>query len=107
MPLMVIKRDGSRQAFNKSKLLSGLVKACEKRPVAMASLEDACGQIEQRLSNSMEREIDSRRIGELAMESLKEIDQVAYVRFASVYREFKDIGAFMDELSKLLQSKGG
>ena len=63
VPLMVIKRDGSRQAFNKSKLLSGLVKACEKRPVAMASLEDACGQIEQRLSNSMEREIDSRRIG--------------------------------------------
>ena len=107
VPLLVIKRDGSRQAFNKSKLLSGLVKACEKRPVAMASLEDACGQIEQRLSNSMEREIDSRRIGELAMESLKEIDQVAYVRFASVYREFKDIGAFMDELSKLLQSKGG
>ena len=107
MPLFVIKRDGPPQALNKRTLLRGLVKACEKRPVAMASLEDACGQIEQRLSNSMEREIDSRRIGELAMESLKEIDQVAYVRFASVYREFKDIGAFMDELSKLLQSKGG
>ena len=73
----------------------------------MALLEEACGRIEQRLSNSMEREIDSRQIGELAMESLKEIDQVAYVRFASVYREFKDIGAFMDELSKLLQNKGG
>ena len=107
LPLMVIKKDGSRQSFDRNKILGGLVRACEKRPVAMASLEDACGQIEQRLSNSMEREIDSRRIGELAMESLKEIDQVAYVRFASVYREFKDIGAFMDELSKLLQSTGG
>ena len=107
VPFWVLKPDGPRPALKKCMLLGGLVKACETRPVAMASLEDACGQIEQRLSNSMEREIDSRRIGELAMESLKEIDQVAYVRFASVYREFKDIGAFMDELSKLLQSKGG
>lgn len=106
VPLMVVKRDGSRQAFNPNKLLSGLVKACEKRPVAMASLEAACQQIEQKLSNSLEREIDSRQIGELAMESLREIDQVAYVRFASVYREFKDISAFMEELTKLLQNKG-
>jgi len=103
---MVIKKDGSRQSFDLNKILGGLVRACEKRPVAMASLEDACGQIEQRLSNSMEREIDSRRIGELAMESLKEIDQVAYVRFASVYRQFKDIGTFMSELTKLLEEKG-
>lgn len=105
VPLMVVKRDGSREAFNKNKLLSGLLRACEKRPVAIALLEEACGQIEQKLSNSLEREIDSRQIGELAMESLKEIDQVAYVRFASVYREFKDISAFLDELTKLLQNK--
>lgn len=105
VPLMVVKRDGSRQAFNQNKLLSGLVKACEKRPVTMASLEEACERIEQKLSNSLEREIDSRQIGELAMESLREIDQVAYVRFASVYREFKDISAFMEELTKLLQNK--
>ncbi len=104
VPLVVIKKDGSRQAFNKNKMLGGLVKACEKRPVTMARLEEACDEIEQQLSNSLEREVKSEQIGELVMEHLKNIDEVAYVRFASVYRQFKDIGTFMDELSKLIAS---
>lgn len=107
VPLVVIKKDGSRQAFIKNKMLSGLVKACEKRPVTMARLEEACDAIEQQLSNSLEREIKSQQIGELVMEHLKTIDEVAYVRFASVYRQFKDIGTFMDELSKLIKPPEG
>ena len=102
VPLVVIKKDGSRQAFSRSKMLSGLVKACEKRPVAMSALEEICDEIEQKLSNSLEREIKSEQIGELVMEQLKQVDEVAYVRFASVYRQFKDIGTFMTELNKLL-----
>ena len=105
MPLVVIKKDGSRQAFNRNKMLSGLVKACEKRPVALSQLEDACSEIEAQLSNSLEREIQSAQIGELVMEHLKKIDEVAYVRFASVYRQFKDIGTFMEELSKLIANQ--
>ena len=105
VPLVVIKKDGSRQAFNRNKMLSGLVKACEKRPVALSQLEDACSEIEAQLSNSLEREIQSAQIGELVMEHLKKIDEVAYVRFASVYRQFKDIGTFMEELSKLIANQ--
>ena len=105
VPLVVIKKDGSRQAFSRSKMLSGLVKACEKRPVTMSALEGICDEIEQKLSNSLEREIKSEQIGELVMEQLKLVDEVAYVRFASVYRQFKDIGTFMDELSKLIHAK--
>ena len=86
-------------------MLSGLVKACEKRPVTMSALEEICDEIEQKLSNSLEREIKSEQIGELVMEQLKQVDEVAYVRFASVYRQFKDIGTFMEELSKLIHTK--
>jgi len=109
-PLMVIKRDGSREVFSRDKLLSGMIKSCEKRPVSLSSLEDAVGDIMVTLQNRLEREVPSTLIGELCMEKLKGIDQVAYVRFASVYRQFKDINSFLEELKKILEyekEKGG
>ena len=105
VPMVVVKKDGSRQTFDRGKILGGLIKACEKRPVPMDTLERAASRIEQKLVNSMDREIPSVRIGELVMEELKDIDQVAYVRFASVYRQFKDLDSFMDELNRLLEKK--
>ena len=105
LPLMVIKKDGSRQTFDKTKLLNDIIRACEKRPVAFATLEEIANEIEQVLQNEMDREIPSARIGELVMERLKTVDEVAYVRFASVYRQFKDISTFMEELNKLLAEK--
>lgn len=105
LPLMVIKKDGSRQTFDKTKLLNGMIRACEKRPVAFATLEEMANEIEQVLQNEMDREIPTARIGELVMERLKRVDEVAYVRFASVYRQFKDISTFMEELNKLLAEK--
>lgn len=102
---MVIKKDGSRQTFDKTKLLNGMIRACEKRPVAFATLEEMANEIEQVLQNEMDREIPTARIGELVMERLKGVDEVAYVRFASVYRQFKDISTFMEELNKLLAEK--
>ncbi|MCX7615172.1 MAG: transcriptional regulator NrdR [Clostridiales bacterium] len=105
LPLIIIKKDGSRQTFDKNKLLAGLVKACEKRSVPLCALEDLTDEIEQVLLNSLEREITSQKIGELVMDRLKKIDEVAYVRFASVYRQFKDINTFMSELNKLLNEK--
>lgn len=105
LPLVVIKRDGSRQAFDKGKLLGSMLKACEKRSVPMSTLERLADEIEQSLQNEMEREIPSTEIGELVMDKLKDVDEVSYVRFASVYRQFKDISTFMDELSKLLKEK--
>lgn len=105
LPMVVIKKDGSRQTFDKDKLLGSMLKACEKRSVPMAKLEEIAGEIEQALQNDMEREVSSSVIGELVMEKLKDVDEVAYVRFASVYRQFKDIGTFMEELNKLLESK--
>ncbi|MCI6398151.1 transcriptional regulator NrdR [Lawsonibacter sp.] len=105
LPLVVIKKDGSRQTFDKSKLLNGMIRACEKRPVAFATLEATANEIEQTLQNEMSREIPSDRIGALVMDKLKGVDEVAYVRFASVYRQFKDISTFMAELSKLLEEK--
>lgn len=105
VPMVVVKKDGSRQTFDRGKILGGLIKACEKRPVPMDTLERAASRIEQKLVNSMDREIPSVRIGELVMEELKDIDQVAYVRFASVYRQFKDLDSFMDELNRLLDKK--
>ena len=105
LPLMVIKKDGSRQSFDRTKVLSGLIRACEKRPVAYHTLEEMVNEIEQVLQNKMEREINSTEIGELVMERLKKVDEVAYVRFASVYRQFKDINTFMAELNKLLEDK--
>ena len=105
LPLMVIKKDGSRQSFDRSKVMGGLIRACEKRPVSYQTLEQLVGEIEQVLQNQMEREISSSQIGELVMERLKKVDEVAYVRFASVYRQFKDINTFMTELNKLLADK--
>ena len=105
LPLIVIKKDGSRQAFDRDKLLGSMLKACEKRSVPLAKLEELAREIEQSLQNDMEREVSSSVIGELVMEKLKDVDEVAYVRFASVYRQFKDIGTFMEELNKLLESK--
>ena len=105
LPLMVVKKDGSRQSFDRNKVLGGLIRACEKRPVPYHALEELVGEIEQVLQNQMDREVPSARIGELVMERLKKLDEVAYVRFASVYRQFKDINTFMRELNKLLADK--
>ncbi|MGN0571257.1 MAG: transcriptional regulator NrdR [Candidatus Fimenecus sp.] len=105
VPILVIKKDKSREVFDRNKLLRGMMRACEKRPVAMDTLEKAVDDIEASLQNSLDREVTSLHIGELAMDKLKDIDEVAYVRFASVYRHFRDINAFMDELSTLLQNR--
>ena len=102
VPVVVVKKDGSRQSFDRNKVISGMVKACEKRPVSREVLDRAADEIEQVLLNSLEKEIPVEKIGNLVMEKLKSIDEVAYVRFASVYRQFKDINTFMEELSKLL-----
>ena len=103
--LIVIKKNKTREDFDREKILDGLRRACQKRPVSLSQLEQLVDEIEQQLSNSMEREITSEHIGELVMQKLKEIDEVSYVRFASVYRQFKDINTFMNELSKLLGEK--
>lgn len=102
MPLVVVKRDDSRQSFDKVKLINGMVRASEKRPVSLAKLEEIADDIEQELQSGLEREIKTVEIGEMVMARLKDVDEVAYVRFASVYRSFKDINTFMQELSKLL-----
>ena len=106
MPLMLVKRDGTRQAYDRQKLLGGLIKACEKRPVSLPQLEQIVDTVEQRVFGSLESEVSSKVIGELVMEQLRQIDEVAYVRFASVYRQFKDINTFMEELNTLLKDKG-
>ena len=105
LPVVVIKRDGSRQSFDRTKLLNGMIRACEKRPVPFETLERIATEIEQTLQNEMNREVSSTKIGEMVMDQLKGVDEVAYVRFASVYRQFKDISTFMAELSKLLEEK--
>ncbi len=105
VPIIVVKKDKSREAFDRDKLLGGMLRACEKRQVSIDTLESAVTEIEATLQNSLDREVTSVHIGELAMEKLKEIDEVAYVRFASVYRQFKDINTFMEELAKLLNEK--
>ena len=102
LPIVVIKKDGSRETFDRQKLLTGMLRACEKRPVSIEMLDRAISDIETVIQNSLDREVSSDKIGEFVMEKLKEIDEVAYVRFASVYRQFKDINTFMDELNKLL-----
>lgn len=102
LPVIVIKKDGSREAFDRNKLMNGLLRACEKRPVSIDTLDKMIDEIEATLQNSLEREVSSEEIGRLVMEKLKKIDEVAYVRFASVYRQFKDINTFMRELNKLL-----
>lgn len=102
LPLVIVKRNGSRQTFDKVKLINGMVRACEKRPVTLSQLEQIANDIEQELKSRFEREVKSSDVGEMVMTRLKNIDEVAYVRFASVYRSFKDINTFMQELSKLL-----
>ena len=104
-PLIIIKRDKSRQVFDRNKLLSGMLRACEKRPVSLATLETAIDEIESSLQNSFEREVTSVQIGELALAKLKDIDEIAYVRFASVYRDFNDIESFSEALNHLKKDK--
>ena len=103
VPLIVVKRDGSRQTFDRQKLFNGIVKSCEKRPVTAEQVYKIVDEIEQELYGALEKEIPSTSIGELVMQKLKDIDEVAYVRFASVYRQFKDINTFLEELTKLLK----
>lgn len=105
LPLTLIKKSGNQEFFDRNKLLTGILKACEKRPISRSILEDLVRNIEWELRNRMETEVKSEQIGEMVMERLKKIDEVAYVRFASVYRQFKDINIFKQELEKLL--KGG
>ena len=103
VPIMVVKRDGRRQPYDRNKIRNGLVRACEKRPVSLEEMDDLADSIEQNLQNAMVREVQTSEIGEMVMERLKPLDQVAYVRFASVYRQFKDINSFMAELNALLE----
>lgn len=105
LPMVVIKKDGSRQTFDRSKVLRGIQRSCEKRPVPVADMERMATEIEQELQNNLEREISTELVGEMVMDRLKKADEVAYVRFASVYRQFKDINTFMSELNKLLSEK--
>ena len=105
VPIIVVKRDKSRETFDRNKLTAGILRACEKRPVSLESIEQIVTDIETKLQNSLDREVTSKAIGEYVMEHLKNVDEVAYVRFASVYRQFKDINTFMEELNKLLQEK--
>ncbi|NLM04591.1 MAG: transcriptional regulator NrdR [Clostridiales bacterium] len=105
VPLIVIKKSGNREAFNRNKVLNGIIKSCEKRPVSLTEIENIVNKIEKHLYNSMEKEIKSKYVGELVMEELKKLDEVAYVRFASVYREFKDVNTFIGEISRLIKEK--
>ena len=105
VPIIVVKKDKSRESFDRNKLFNGLLRACEKRPVSIETIEKIVDEIETTLQNSLDREVTSIHIGELAMDKLKDTDEVAYVRFASVYRQFKDINTFMDELAKLIGEK--
>jgi transcriptional repressor NrdR len=106
IPYMVVKRDGRREKFDRQKVLEGLLKACEKRPVAMAKLAEVVDEVESRLGDNAEREVTTTAIGELLMERLRTLDKIAYVRFASVYRDFQDVEAFLTELKDLLQRRG-
>ena len=106
LPMVVIKKDGSRQSFDRSKVLRGIQRSCEKRPVSVAEMERMVTEIEQELQSALEREITTEQVGEMVMKRLKDVDEVAYVRFASVYRQFKDIDTFMQELTKLLNDRG-
>ena len=105
MPLVVVKRDGSRQTFDKVKLINSMVRACEKRTVPLDKIESIADGIETELQSALEREVSTAEIGDMVMEQLKNVDEVSYVRFASVYRQFKDINTFMEELTKLLGDK--
>ena len=106
-PIMVKKKDSSIQAFNRDKLLNGMIKSCEKRQVSIQDLEKAVDRIEYKIVNSLKSEVSSVEVGEMVMEELKKLDEVAYVRFASVYRQFSDVNTFFEELSELLKKKNG
>ena len=106
LPIMVVKKDGSRQSFDRNKVMAGLIRACEKRPVSLDRLEKAVDDIEAQIQNSLEREVSTHKIGEYVMEQLMHIDDVAYIRFASVYRQFKDIQSFHDAIRKLMDEEG-
>ena len=105
LPLMVVKKDGRRQAFDRTRLVAGLIKACEKRPVSIERIEEVASEIERTIQKKFDREIDSKLIGELVMEKLSQLDEVAYVRFASVYRQFRDVNQFMQELKSILDKE--
>lgn len=105
IPLMVIKKDGRREAFDRNKIIAGILKACEKRPVSMEKVEATVDKVEKELQKSFDKEVKAQVIGELVMDHIHKIDEVAYVRFASVYRQFKDINQFMKELKDLLSSR--
>lgn len=105
VPLVIVKKDGSRELYQRGKIINGFLKACEKRPVSLKQIEEVVDEIEKELYNSMDKEIDSKKIGELVMKRLKQLDDVAYVRFASVYRQFKDLNTFMEELNKLINER--
>lgn len=107
VPIIVVKRDKSREVFDRNKLTAGILRACEKRPVSIQQIETMVNSIESKIQSALEREITTVQIGELAMEEIKKVDEVSYVRFASVYRQFKDINTFMEELNKLLTEKSG
>lgn len=106
VPLMVIKKDGRRQGFDRTKIISGLVKACEKRPISIKQIEDITGAIERTVQRKFDREVDAKIVGELIMERLAQLDEVAYVRFASVYRQFRDVNQFMGELKMFIGEQG-
>jgi transcriptional repressor NrdR len=105
IPLVVVKKDGRREVFDRNKVLGGIIKACEKRSISMNQMEEITNGIEKELKNRMEGEVSSEQIGEMLMDNLRDLDEVAYVRFASVYRQFKDVNSFMDELDKLVKKK--
>lgn len=105
VPIVVVKRDDSREVFDRTKLVKGILRACEKRPVSIETIDRIVDDIEKNIQSTLDREVTSEHVGELVMEALKEVDEVSYVRFASVYRQFKDINTFRDELNKLLSNK--
>lgn len=105
IPLIVVKKNGNREPYNRNKILNGVIRSCEKRPVSMKDIENLVDGIEKQIHNTMEREITTELIGNLVIDKIKDLDGVAYVRFASVYREFKDINTFMDEVKKILSEK--
>ena len=106
-PILIVKRDGTRQQYDRNKLKNGIVRSCEKRPISMAQIDDIVARIEKSLYNSLEEEVTSKKIGDLVMEELKQIDDVAYIRFAAVYRQFKDNQTFFDEMKKMFETKEG
>lgn len=106
-PILIVKRDGTRQQYDRNKLKNGIVRSCEKRPISMAQIDDIVSRIEKSLYNSLEEEVTSKKIGDLVMEELKQIDDVAYIRFAAVYRQFKDSQTFFDEMKKMFETKEG